>query len=277
MSVQTQIDRLNAVKSRIHTNLAAQGVTVPGDAMLDDMATLILSVAGYTPEKGVDYWTDADQESIVQQVITALGTPVFGRVDAENNIILTGELADGTYTIKYENAEGNVTEIGKLNHTVVPEPTYTNVLPLAINADETPFNGGKGYKAGYRLSSSGTESEEPEAFVTGFIPVNAGDQLYFQDIDWYNKPDYNNKCYVYTYDESFSNSGNYFRDQMLANLDNYNWAIANGSLVLDENNHLTSIQIGNGLAGNDNNVKYVRISAWSISDTSVITINQPIE
>lgn len=67
---------------------------------------------GKTPVKGTDYWTEADQESIVQQVITALGTPVFGTVDADNNIILTGNLADGIYTLKYENAEGNQTDIG---------------------------------------------------------------------------------------------------------------------------------------------------------------------
>ena len=70
--------------------------------------------AGYTPIAGVDYNTPADQEAIVQQVILALGTPVFGTVDANNNIILTGELADGTYTIKYEDAEGNQTEIGTI-------------------------------------------------------------------------------------------------------------------------------------------------------------------
>lgn len=70
---------------------------------------------GYTPVKGVDYWTAAEQEAIVQQVIAALGTPVFGRVDGENDIILTGELADGTYTVKYEDGEGNVTEIGTID------------------------------------------------------------------------------------------------------------------------------------------------------------------
>ena len=36
MSVQSQIDRLNAIKARIRTNLIAQGVTVPDDAMLED-------------------------------------------------------------------------------------------------------------------------------------------------------------------------------------------------------------------------------------------------
>ena len=46
MSVQTEIDRLNAVKERIRTNLVAQGITVPEDTMLDAMAEQILSVAG---------------------------------------------------------------------------------------------------------------------------------------------------------------------------------------------------------------------------------------
>ena len=90
-----------------------------------------------TPVRGVDYWTDADQEDIVQQVIAALGTPVFGRVDAENNIILTGELVNGTYTVKYEDADGNVSEIGTLNHAnIVPGETYTNILtvyPYSLN------------------------------------------------------------------------------------------------------------------------------------------------
>ena len=72
--------------------------------------------AGKTPVKGTDYFTEADKEEIVQQVITALGTPVFGTVDADNNIILTGELADGTYTVKYEDADGNVIDVGTISN-----------------------------------------------------------------------------------------------------------------------------------------------------------------
>lgn len=54
MSVQSQIDRLNAIKERIRTNLVAQGVTVPEDTMLEVMAEKILSVAGR--ETVPDYW-----------------------------------------------------------------------------------------------------------------------------------------------------------------------------------------------------------------------------
>lgn len=129
---------------------------------------------GYTPEKGVDYWTPEDQESIVQQVITALGTPVFGRVDANKVITLTGELADGTYTIKYEDAEGNVTEIGTLVNQ-----KYINQIPISTDTDGSIYNG-VGYKEKTRGNSSGVPADisntsAPHAvFFTGFIPALTG-------------------------------------------------------------------------------------------------------
>lgn len=79
------------------------------------------------PQRGVDYWTPADQEFIVQQVIAALGTPVFGRVDEYNNIILSGDLTDGTYTLKYEDAEGNIKEAGVINLTNEPIVETLNI------------------------------------------------------------------------------------------------------------------------------------------------------
>ena len=45
-TIREQVDRLVAIKNRIRTNLVAQGVTVPADAMLDAMAEQVLSVAG---------------------------------------------------------------------------------------------------------------------------------------------------------------------------------------------------------------------------------------
>lgn len=56
------------------------------------------------------------KENAVQEVIETLGTPVFGRIDDENNIILTGELTEGTYVFAYEDNNGNLTTIG--SHTV---------------------------------------------------------------------------------------------------------------------------------------------------------------
>ena len=163
MSVRTQIDRLNAIKARIRTNLAAQGITVPADTMLDEMANMILSVAGedgYTPQRGTDYWTPADQEAIVQQVIAALGTPVFGRVDENKHITLSGHLADGTYTIRFEDSDGFVADVCTINK--VPAPTYTNLFDPSTAVLNT------------RMSGSSSASKAQDGYVmTAAIPIPA--------------------------------------------------------------------------------------------------------
>lgn len=56
-----------------------------------------------------------DQENIVQEVISAIGTPVFGRVDENNNIILEGNLAEGSYVFKFEDSNNNLINIGTVN------------------------------------------------------------------------------------------------------------------------------------------------------------------
>ena len=55
--------------------------------------------------------------------------------------------------------------------------TYTNLLPLSVDADGTDYvgdNGEDGYNTGYKLSSSkGTESPTSGACVSGYIPITA--------------------------------------------------------------------------------------------------------
>lgn len=225
--------------------------------------------------------TAADQEAIVQQVILALGTPVFGTVDADKNITLTGELADGTYTIQYEDEEGNVTVIG--TYTKAPKPTYTNRLPLAINSDGTPYNGGKGWKAGTRLNSSGAESTSnaAELEVTGFISVKNGDKVYLGNITM-NNGTYANQTYMWLYDSSFNAlSGRYrlysqFSDEKMAEF------VSKGTLVLDDIGNVTMLTIDHDLfytgasLADMSNVAYLRISCEKIDNDSIITVNEPI-
>lgn len=107
-------------------------------------------------QKGTDYWTEADKAEMTAQVksvcvaknqgasnvgkILVVGTDgnltladmpegssgdVVGVLDESNNILLSGNLADGTYTLKYENADGTYTEIGQLEVGAIPEPEPT--------------------------------------------------------------------------------------------------------------------------------------------------------
>lgn len=67
---------------------------------------------GATPVAGVDYFTEADKIEMVREVIDQLGLNVIGEVDNANNILITADLPSGTYTMRYENADGSVTDIG---------------------------------------------------------------------------------------------------------------------------------------------------------------------
>lgn len=236
---------------------------------------------GYTPQKGVDYYTDADQEEIVQQVITALGTPVFGRVDTENNIILTGKLADGTYTLKYEDADGNVTTIGTLEQSA-DAPNYTNQIPFSIDTDGTIYNG-VGYKEKARINSKGEEAAlaYPDTctnpvFTTGLMPVVAGDVLRF------------GKCYIDTNNnaENYSKYGQNGWSITLACYDNNKQWKAN-VLWTGLGNYISGVIDGTGICKEitilDKFVslgcKYIRLTLAptdSVAD-AIVTINEEIE
>jgi hypothetical protein len=102
----------------------------------------------------------APTEEIVQQVLESIGTPVFGIVDENNNIILNGELGDGTYSVKYEMEDGSTVNIGNL---VVDNNVYysvTNNLTQCTNSNSaTEVVEGESYsatitaKSGYELKS----------------------------------------------------------------------------------------------------------------------------
>lgn len=247
------------------------------------------SVTGYTPlpEKGTDYFTAADQEAIVQQAIAALQTPVFGRVDANNNIILTGELGDGTYTFKYEDAEGNLVEIGTMTQSGEVPYEYINQIPISTAADGSVYNS-TGYKNEYRLNTSGAETAASGMGTTGFIPCKPGDILYMSgiatkganSIGWYKLQFYNESKTSIGLAYFYNNDGS---QKFIGNTANLNA----GYVEQDGNGYLTKITLavydsaaGTGIQANsgtiDSSFRYVRIVSGTLSSASVATVNQPI-
>lgn len=118
-------------------------------------------VDGKTPVKGVDYFTEADKAEIVAAVIESLGgNPIFGIVDENNNIIVNGDLPDGTYTVKYEMEGGKIINIGNL---VLDSNVYytvtKNLTNCTISNSATQAVQGGSYsatitaKSGYELKS----------------------------------------------------------------------------------------------------------------------------
>lgn len=86
---------------------------------------------------------------------------IVGVLDESNNILLSGNLADGTYTLKYQNTDGTFTDIGNL---VVGESgvSYTNL------ADPTSDE----WLENYRITSGG--SVEAYSGVTLVNTIVAG-------------------------------------------------------------------------------------------------------
>lgn len=117
---------------------------------------------GQQGPKGDPYTlTEADKAEIVAAVIESLGgNPIFGYVDEDNNIIVQGDLADGTYSVKYEMENGNVINIGNmvLDSNVYYSVTSTLTNCTINNSTKTVVEGGS-YAAtitandGYELKS----------------------------------------------------------------------------------------------------------------------------
>lgn len=92
---------------------------------------------------------------------------VVGNIDSGNNIILSGNLPDGTYTIKYEMEDGRIIDIG----------------PLEKDTSVTEFDNGlfnpSMAKLNYRLNSSNAEEEANGVFYTqDYIPVTSANEYF---------------------------------------------------------------------------------------------------
>lgn len=109
---------------------------------------------GKTPVRGTDYWTEADKEEILRSIMLSLSTPVYGRVDEENNIIITAELADGDYTLKYENANGTKTDIGTFTVGGIADESGPIAIDWATGVKLDKNTGAEGSGSQYGASQS---------------------------------------------------------------------------------------------------------------------------
>lgn len=91
----------------------------------------------------------------------------------------------------------------------IPAPLPLGILTSSINADGTPYNGGLGYKDGYRIKSDGTEaSTTANVACTGFIRVYKDHNYSYTNINIAANnsfPEYTSSSYnVVFYDSSFN-------------------------------------------------------------------------
>ena len=216
-------------------------------------------------ETEVSTQLEGAKADIAQQVIDAFnGLPLFGTVDADNNIKISSMLADGEYTLVYENSDGTTTELGTFIVDGESGADSNNLIASSVDSDGQPYNSGLGYKDGYRLNSSGVEASASGKAVTGFIPVTVGKKLYGANLGWDNTEPTSN--YFALYDENFTK---------LQSINETNMRSFGGTF--DINNGGFQIYVQDSYGGvSTSNAKYVRISGTG-SGANFIISNEAIE
>lgn len=142
---------------------------------------------GAKGDKGDDYvLTDADKQEVAILAADYIRTGgVVGFVGENNNIILSGNIADGTYTMKYQYEDGSYSdaitvEIGAAEPEP-PAPTFTNFANPASSE----------WRTGYRLSTDiDGQSAVSGAITTNKVSVQTGDTI---EVTGINFTDTNNR------------------------------------------------------------------------------------
>lgn len=137
-----------------------------------------------------------------------------------------------------------------INDTQVWKSGYKNWVKYSTENDgKTIYNGGLGYKTGYRVRSGGAEGENSYAICTGFIPYKKGDLLriipQFTGVNSQNTINF--------YDSGFANLGQYNDNGSF-----YGICTGGGWNVATEQDGITTVDVtgANGAAG----IAYIRIT-----------------
>lgn len=161
--------------------------------------------SGKTPVKGTDYWTQADREAMMAEIIDLLGgMPICGTVGADKKIILTGKLASDTYNVAFRDEDGSLIEIGQLAFDATLD---VNLLTIAVDSSGKHFvgtSGEIGYQTGYRIDNSGAYNAKEGMYTTGFIPVAKGDTISVENLTYSFNGANGYRCKIAFYDANFA-------------------------------------------------------------------------
>ena len=158
----------------------------------------------------------------------------------------------------------------EFDYTVIDPsaPSYTNLLPSAIDTDGSIYNG-VGWQKGYRLNSSGAAEAQNDSYLTGFIPVKFGDVVHLKNVKWQNGV------------TTGLNSGNQrisLYDASKTQIGQTNAIGLGGTLagVKDANGIWTQFTVKNWSGVDLGSAAYFRLNCAEISGDSIITVNEEI-
>lgn len=239
----------------LKVNINGEWVDIP--AMRGKSAYEYAKDGGYTG-------TEAE---FAERLAFLMNGAMAGYVDG-TDIVLSGDLAPGTYTFSYlvRKSDGTTETVTIGSYTVedeTEEPSYTNLLPLSVDADGNDYkgeNGEDGYKTGYRLSKSanGTEVAQSDMCCSGFIPI----------------PDlYQNFC-IKNITQHSSDGWNFvlFYDSSKTYLTATTLIQTNAAMIFDNGVYKFSAAAFEGTE----NAAFIRFTCGVISSETIVTFNEEI-
>lgn len=240
-----------------------------GDDVSINYASADVAVTGVTLSTSSGTVTEGNTMTLTATVLPANATNKSVRWSSSNTAIATVNggvvtaVSAGSATITVTTVDGGFTSTCTITVEATPK---INQLPLSTDTDGTLYNGGQGYKSGYRLNSSGTETAASGKYVTGFIPVTLGQKVTFVNIQANTAAQDNN--YMAFYDSSKT---------LLASCSRYVYAWYNQSgdaikPATVDGNYLATFTVTGTSTYNLSNVAYFRLSANSIGSTSEIYV-----
>ena len=262
---------INAYRTGKSGSITHNGVTVNYNfTTVESKATVICAVHGHNHKFGSETLTGG---------VLSIGCPnvMNGRERASddgNTYTKTAGTANGTsfciLTIDRENCVIYADCVGAgydREFTYTTEViAYTNQIPMSTDTDGSVY----GYKAGYRLSSSGAADILSGSYLTGFIPIAVGDTVYMKNVTY---------KYGVTSGLTSANQRVSFYNASKAHVVQINaMALAgNANGVKGDDNIWTQFTPKSTMGGVDcSGVAYFRINAAYIGDDSIITVNEPI-
>ena len=152
------------------------------------------------------------EANVLSVIPTEQAIPLYGRIDNENNITLLGNLAPGTYSLRYEGATG-YKEIGVLS---VNAEDVDNMLAAAVAPyDLSEIFDGRGFmNKVYASTASPYYGIDLETFCTGLMTVPEGKEIYIKGADF----DTSNS---HTRLGIFKEDGSYLSTQVFTSMESY--------------------------------------------------------
>ena len=208
---------------------------------------------------GTDYLrkrNDTGWKQLINEINNLSGSTFNDKVI--NWVISLGFTADKINSFRTAMINGTPTPI-------VPVTPPTNQIPISTDINGDIYNG-IGYKDGARITSSGAEGTLDGAFLTGFIPVTAGDTIYLSsgilDPNWGSAGSANSR--LYTSDKTTTT--NAFNPAIIES------ASALENIVKDSSGYVIQFSIKSAATS----TAYMRLTLKGTGADAIITVNEKI-